>query len=104
MSARSRVLFERGRFFIETGTATFIKQWLQQNRRALAAIPEEVISRLEYFVTIGDKDSAANLWLHMCKIADTARIRLLWSLASYLFHAALAGGLVYCLVRVINHY
>jgi hypothetical protein len=103
MSTRAKVLFERGRFFIETGTAASFLGWLKSNSGPLWVIPNSLIMRMGHFIEVGDRDSATNLWMHICETIDTANIRLTWKIFSVIAHIIIASIAIYTLVYTIVH-
>lgn len=76
MSVKTRVICERGKFFIETGTARSFKNFLQNSARNIRRyIPASVLKRIEDLINSGDKETAVTLWIKACEVADSEPIR-----------------------------
>ncbi len=93
MSNHSKVLCERGKFFIETGTANTFKKWIQKTGGATRYIRPLLISRIASLINTGERDNALILWTKCIEDADAvpSRVRrVLFFYASFLVVAAMA--------------
>lgn len=72
MSKRAKVAFERGKFFIETGTAKTFASWVARSldRNFVRGMPEAVIYRIGNLINQNNRDDAVTLWMHACRSAD----------------------------------
>lgn len=66
MNESYKRLYERGRFFIETGTANTFIMWAARNNLITRYTPNLFISRISTLIAEGDRDSANSLWLAVC--------------------------------------
>lgn len=104
MSVDTRTICERGKFFIETGTADTFNKFLQFSDihiRIHRDIPQAFLDRIEELIDSGDRDRAVILWVKACQVADVKPIhrrRALWFLISYLF---VAGMAIYAFLKVV---
>lgn len=102
MSAHARVICERGKFFIETGsTHTFRKFLKYSSGRLHHNIPIEILNRIVDLINEGNRDSAITLWTEACRIADmkpASRRRAILFLISYF---AVAGMALYAFLKVL---
>lgn len=85
MSSKSKVLCERGKFFIETGTSKTFKNYIRDSAGQLSRhIPSVVLIRIENLINSGDRDSAITLWTKACEVADKEPGRKMWSLLFFI--------------------
>lgn len=94
MTARIRTIQERGKFFIETGTAKTFNRFLSCSaHKIIKYVPESVLKRIEDLIKAGDIDSAVALWMKACEMADNEpfrRRKLLFFYISYTLFAVMA--------------
>jgi hypothetical protein len=102
MSDRCKVIFERGRFFIESGTPHALKKILGRGNKLLSYIPNYVFERIEHYVADNDKRSAVLLWAKACEEADKWPTRLILASMVFVFHAMIAIVAVYGFVCLYN--
>jgi hypothetical protein len=72
MSDRCKAIFERGRFFIESGSGKGFSLFLKDGEGIVKYIPFFIFRRIESLMNNGDKDAAVTLWLKACEVADKA--------------------------------
>ena len=102
MSVRCKTMFERGRFFIETGTANgFHTFWDQQQSGIIKFIPSFIFVRIEDLIGRGDRDAAIALWFHACVIADATPSKMLRNMISVAFHVIIAAMAGYAFLHAI---
>jgi len=94
MSVKTRAICERGKFFIETGTAPGFKKFVHYSAKKIAQyVPGIWLGRIEDLINKGDRDGAVLLWVQVCHEADnmpSRRRRLLFFYISYLVIALMA--------------
>jgi len=94
MSVQTKVICERGKFFIETGTSDTFNKFLSLSAQKLQRdIPQGILQKIEDLINSGDKDKATVLWTQACKLADVKPIhyrRVMLFLISYLVVAGMA--------------
>jgi len=101
MSTDTRAVCERGKFFIETGTAVTFNGFLQSARHIRRKIPHAFLEKIEDLINDGEKDRAITLWIRACQMSDiktTNRKRTLLFLISYFVVAVMA---LYAFFKVI---
>jgi hypothetical protein len=102
MSAQTRVICERGKFFIETGTVDTFNKFLSLSaQRIRRDIPHTILQKIADLINQGDKDRAVVLWTQACQVADVKpphRRRTLLFLISYL---VVAGMALYAFLKVL---
>ena len=72
MSSNCKVIFERGRFFIETGSAKGFSVFFNNGSGILKYIPPTIIKRIEDLIRSNNTDTATALWTQACTNADKA--------------------------------
>lgn len=104
MSDNSRVLFERGKFFIETGTgSSFIRFWKNQQRHhIIRRIPEYILKRVADLIDGGDTTKAVTLWMKACENADMIPRRTQVVAAGILVRIALAAMTIYSFIYIMT--
>jgi len=70
MSVQCKVMFERGRFFIETGTAMSFNIFHTRNMGLIRYVPAFLLKRIEGFIISDNREAATALWFHACEVAD----------------------------------
>ena len=101
MSIRCKSIFERGRFFIETGTAKAFHLFYQNGTGIIRYIPEFMIKRIMDLINRGDKDSAITLWMKLCMDADRVPIIIKAKLVHHLIHLVIGLMAFYAFIKVI---
>jgi len=97
MSNRCKAVFERGRFFIETGGGRgFILFW-RNSDSIIRNIPGCIFKRIAELVNVGDKDRAVALWYKACQAADKIPLTF-WekSFRAGLYLLEIVGVVVFC--------
>lgn len=102
MSTSCKTIYERGKFFIETGTAhTFTKFWKQQSG-IIRYIPDVVFDRIEEFINNNERDRAVVLWSAACKRAEIVPKRKKTLALFIAFHIAIAVMATYAFIGVLT--
>lgn len=101
MGNKCKSLFERGRFFIETGTVKHFNVFHKNNNNAVKYIPDFILKRIEDLIKTGEKDKAVTLWMKACECADKAPIQITKDALSILFHLSVTGIAIYAFLKVI---
>ena len=103
MSTRYKTAFERGRFFIETGTPqSFLLFWKNQNTGLIRRIPQWVFNKVHSHMTNGDKDAAVTLWQQACVSADLFPIFLLKRAVVLSIKTILVGMILWSFIRLVQ--
>jgi hypothetical protein len=101
MSTRCRSVFERGRFFIETGTAKAFQLFYENGTGLVRYIPEFMVSRIVDLINRGEKDTAITLWMKLCMDADRAPVVIKAKLLHHTIHLVIGVMALYAFIRVI---
>lgn len=102
MSAQTKVICERGKFFIETGTVDTFNKFLHLSADTLRRdIPEMILLRIEDLINQGDKDSAVVLWTRACKMADEKPARRRRAILFIISYFVVAGMALYAFLKVL---
>lgn len=102
MSAKTRTICERGKFFIETGTARSFKNFMRDSALRIAKyIPESVLKRIEDLINSGDKETAITLWMKACEVADLEPSRRRKLLIFYVSYFAIGIIALLALLRTL---
>lgn len=102
MSTRTKVICERGKFFIETGTGQTFKKFLRNSSGQLYNyIPGVLMQRIADLINIGDRDSAITLWMKVCVDADAAPHKIRKIFLFYLSYIIIWFMALYAFIRTI---
>jgi hypothetical protein len=101
MSSRCKVIFERGRYFIETGNTKSLRLILGNNK-IFRYIPELILRRIENLIDNGDRESATALWMKACETADTTPKRLWMATVYFGLQLVVAGIALYSFIYILN--
>lgn len=72
MSVKTKLICERGKFFIETGTASGFKKFIKHSAPKITRYMSSIwFDRIVDLINKGDIDNAINLWIQVCREADT---------------------------------
>jgi len=93
MSSQCKVVFERGRFFIETGTARGFGVFYTHNYGIVKYIPFFMLKKIESLINENNKEAAVALWFHACEIADRVPRILFKRLVCVFLHAIAIASL-----------
>ena len=97
MSVKYKSIFERGRFFIETGSArSFETFWKGQS--AIKYIPQFMLKRVEDLIDV-DKTMAVTLWLKVCEGANAAPQKIRKEIIHYFLHVIFGGMALYAFLH-----
>jgi len=94
-------VFERGRFFIETGTARSFQLFYENGSGLIRYIPEFMVSRIIDLINRGEIDTAVTLWMKLCMDADRVPIVVKAKLFHYTIHLIIGAMALYAFLRVI---
>ena len=97
MSSNCEVLYNRGLYFIQTGTAQAFTTWAS-NTDAVRLVPGHLLKRIGDFINKGDIESASTLWMRVCYLLDNAPIINIRRISSIIFHLAVAAMAIYAFV------
>jgi len=101
MSVQYKVLFERGRFFIETGTARGFNIFHAHAGGLVRCIPVFVLKNIERLITLNNIEAATAIWSYACESADRGEPKKLvkntFILANMVMFVASLGILLYFL-------
>jgi hypothetical protein len=104
MSARTKAICERGKFFIETGTSQSFLQFLRASSgRIRRYMPIVLVQRIADLINSGDRDSAITLWTKVCIDADEGPKRTKRILLFYLSYVVIGFMALYAFIRTILH-
>jgi len=102
MSARTKVICERGKFFIETGSGTtFLKFLHNSSGHVIKYTPFFLIQRIADLINQGDRQSAITLWTKVCVEADAIPQKVRRIFLFYLTYAVIGFMAVYAFIRTI---
>ena len=101
MSGDCKVLYERGRFFIETGTARSFSTWAKQNDKIRKYVPRALLLKVSNFINGNDKDAAVALWFRICKLVDDAPLKITKSITLNILKLVIAGMAIYAFFSVL---
>jgi len=101
MSEHCKVIFERGRYFIESGMPHFLNTIFNKEDKIIRYIPEFVFKRIETLTENGDIDSAVGLWLQACKMASGVPLKTIMMITSIVFHVAVAAMAIYAFISIL---
>jgi hypothetical protein len=101
MSNKSIVVFERGRFFIQTGSARSFYIFHNDAGGIIRYMPRAILKRIEDLINRGDRDSATTLWLKACESADLAPLRIKHNLIHWGIHILIGGIALYAFIKVL---
>jgi hypothetical protein len=102
MSVRCKSIFERGRFFIETGTAKTFQLFYDNSDGIIRYVPEFMIRRIADLIDHNDKDSAVTLWMRACLNADRAPMVMKMKLIHYTINIVIALMAIYAFFKVLS--
>lgn len=103
MSTGCKTIFERGRFFIETGTARSFNIFCAGMGGIIKYIPKLILRRIEGLIKDNNRDGAVALWAHACKIADKAPVLLVKNILHIGLHIVEAVAIIvffYAILRL----
>jgi hypothetical protein len=106
MSARAKTLYERGRFFIESGGAPSFRSFINMLKFDIIGryMPDIVIKRIVDLINTGDTDRAVTLWMRVCAEADSMPSRTRKVALFYLSYAVIAIMALYAFVNTFFNY
>ena len=94
MGNRTKIICERGKFFIETGSSRSFHTFLRGSAESIIKYTSAIlILRIIELMDSGNKDAAVSLWTTVCKVADpipSRNKRLFIFLISYVTFAVMA--------------
>ena len=105
MSDRCKAIFERGRFFIESGSGKGFSLFLKDGEGIVKYIPFFILKRIETLMDRGDRDTAVTLWLKACEVADKAPMMVFAKslhLVIHLIEIAVLVTFLYTLFQVFH--
>lgn len=94
-------MFERGRFFIETGTARSFQLFYENGSGLIRYIPEFMVSRIIDLINRGEIDTAVTLWMKLCMDADRAPIVIKTKVFHCAVHLIIGVMALYAFLKVI---
>lgn len=101
MGVRARVICERGKFFIETGSAGSFKKFVGTSAGKLSRyIPSMLINRIENLINQGNRAEAILLWEHICVQADNAPSRYILFMAFSISYMVFGLMALYAFLKV----
>ena len=103
MSQDCRVIYERGKYFIETGTSSTFMNWVVLNTKIVRYTPEFILKRISDFILKDDKESAITLWLLVCQNATLGPKKIVLNILSIIFHVIIAGIAVYSFINILSN-
>ena len=65
MSVNTEVLYQRGKYFIETGSGKIFQGWFKRTCAGFN-VPDFLIKRIGDLMNQEDRDSAITLWMKIC--------------------------------------
>lgn len=102
MSVKTRAICERGKFFIETGTASGFKKFVRGSAKKIAQyVPDIWLGRIEDLINKGDRDGAVLLWVQVCHEADTVPSRRRRILIFYISYFAIGLMALYAFLKTL---
>lgn len=104
MGKKAKILFERGRFFIETGTARGFAMFVEKCGGLVRLIPGFVLKRISDLMDSGDRTTAVTLWMKACEEADKAIVFNILTVIYTFFHILVAIFVVYGVYCFIVNY
>lgn len=94
MSISTKVVCERGKFFIETGASDTFRKFVSNSaNNVIKYVPVSVINRIYDLIDAGNRSDAITLWIKACEVAyyiPMRRNRQFVYAAAYLFLFAIA--------------
>ena len=102
MSSSCKVLYSRGLYFIQTGTAQTFTTWAGNTQEISKRVPIHILKRIGDMISKGDTDSASTLWMRVCELIDSTPITNMKQIFSIVFHATIAAMAIYAFVSAIN--
>lgn len=102
MNTNTKNICERGKFFIETGTASTFKKFVYYSaQKIIQYVPGVWLNRIEDLINSGDRDKAIFLWVKVCCKADSMPShyrRILVFYTSYFFTILLV---LYAILKIL---
>ncbi len=102
MSTECKTVYERGKFFIETGTAKNFSTIFNNKDGMVKYIPNFMFKRIEDLMKSGDKDKATTLWMKVCERASMAKWKSILQILDLVFKVIVAGMAFYAFLKVIS--
>jgi hypothetical protein len=105
MSTRCKAIFERGRFFIESGSGKGFSLFLKDGEGFTKYIPLFILNRIGSLIDAGEIDMAVALWLKACESADKAPAMLFIKSFHITVHAiefAMGSAILYMFWRLLH--
>jgi len=100
MSSNCEVLYNRGLYFIQTGTAHTFTTWASHTDE-IKSVPGHLLKRIGDFISKGDLESASTLWMRVCHLLDNTPTINIRRVSSIIFHLAVAAMAIYAFVATI---
>jgi hypothetical protein len=102
MSFELKVICERGKFFIQTGTSnTFLKFLNSSVKKFQQDIPSIALQRIIDLIDNDCRDEASILWTRACEIAGARPAHRRRTLLFFISYGIVAGMALYAFLRVI---
>lgn len=102
MSVKTKIICERGKFFIETGTVSGFKKFIKNSAQKITRyMPSIWFDRIVDLINKGDIDSAVNLWIQVCREADTIPSHRRNALIFYISYLIIFLMSLYAFLRVL---
>lgn len=98
MTDKYRVIFERGRFFIETGKSKSFHAFYT-SCRIIRNTPTFLLKRIEDFMNMGDRDAALTLWMRVCELPAQSSTRVIRKATGITIQIVLVILLVVLLIK-----
>ena len=99
MSGRCKLVFERGKFFIESGTIRGFQSFYDNGSGIIKYIPRTIIKRIIQLINNNDKDEAMLLWMLTCISADRTPRVIIHKIVYFIFRIIFNIILVYMFVQ-----
>ena len=97
MSSSSEILYNRGLYFIQTGTAQTFTTWAKGTVKG--RVPHHLLKRIGDFISKGDLEAASTLWMRVCQLIDNTPIINIRRILSIVFKLAVVALAIYALIK-----
>jgi len=98
MSSNLEVLYNRGLYFIQTGTAQTFTTWAKGTLKG-RGVPHHLLKRIGDFISNGDLEAASTLWMRVCHLVDNTPIINTRRILSIAFKLAIVALAIYVLIK-----
>ena len=104
MSTETKVICERGKFFIETGTPHSFFKFVENSSNAIYRYIHPIfIVRIGALIDQGDRDNAILLWTNVCALAEGEPVRRRRATLLWLYKFAMGLAFWFILIKIINY-